>query len=101
MNWQAGLFLFSEDYKVESFSYDSLNNNAQDGYQRIRQTNDSWALFGNANWEINESFELRGGIRYTVDEKDLTVEDYYNTGFAPCIAPTFGIPGSLAALYAG
>ena len=94
INWQAGLFVFAEDYKVESFSYDSLNNNAQDGYQRIRQTNDSWALFGNANWDINESFELRGGIRYTVDEKALTVEDYYNNGFAPCIGPTFGVPGS-------
>ncbi|HWR96161.1 MAG TPA: TonB-dependent receptor [Arenimonas sp.] len=94
LNWQAGLFLFSEDYKVESFSYDSLNNNAQDGYQRIRQTNDSWALFGATTWDVSESFELRAGIRYTVDEKELTVEDYWNTGFAPCIAPTFGIPGA-------
>jgi iron complex outermembrane receptor protein len=94
LNWQAGLFLFSEDYKVESFSYDSLGGNAQDGYQRIRQTNDSWALFGATTWDISPAFELRAGVRYTVDEKDLTVEDYWNTGFAPCIAPTFGIPGA-------
>lgn len=84
INWQTGLFVFAEDYKVESFSYDSLNNNAQDGYQRIRQTNDSWAVFGNVNWDINESFELRGGVRYTADEKELTVEEYWNTGFVPC-----------------
>jgi hypothetical protein len=44
VNWQAGLFLFKEDYKVESFSYDSLAGNAQDGYQRIRQTNDAWRV---------------------------------------------------------
>ena len=43
LDWQAGLFYFEEDYDVESFSYDSLNGNAQDGYERINQTNDSWA----------------------------------------------------------
>jgi iron complex outermembrane receptor protein len=84
LRWQAGVFLFSEDYKVESFSYDSLNNNAQDGYQRIRQTNDSWAVFGATTWDVSPSFELRTGVRYTVDKKKLTVEDYWNTGFVPC-----------------
>ena len=52
-DWQAGLFLFQEDYDVESFSYDSLNGNAQDGYQRINQTNDSWAVFGAAQWQVS------------------------------------------------
>ncbi|MFY8205527.1 MAG: TonB-dependent receptor, partial [Arenimonas sp.] len=52
LNWQAGLFYFNEDYKVESFSYDSLAGGTQDGYQRIRQTNDSWAAFGAINWDI-------------------------------------------------
>jgi iron complex outermembrane receptor protein len=82
--WQAGLFYFNEDYKVESFSYDSLNNGVQDGYQRIRQTNDSWAVFGGAKWDVSDSFELRAGVRYTVDKKDLTVEAYSNSGFVPC-----------------
>lgn len=84
LNWQAGLFYFNEDYKVESFSYDSLAGGAADGYQRIRQTNDSWAAFGAINWDISDSFELRAGVRYTVDSKELTVEDYWNTGFVPC-----------------
>ncbi|WP_297799621.1 TonB-dependent receptor [Arenimonas sp. GDDSR-1] len=85
LNWQAGLFYFNEDYKVESFSYDSLAGGAADGYQRIRQTNDSWAAFGAINWDISDSFELRAGVRYTVDNKELTVEDYWNTGFVPCV----------------
>jgi iron complex outermembrane receptor protein len=84
-NWQAGVFYFKEDYRVESFSYDSLNNSAQDGYQRIRQTNDAWAVFGAVTWQATDRLELRGGLRYTVDEKELTVEDYWNTGFAPCV----------------
>ncbi|GAA5072911.1 TonB-dependent receptor [Lysobacter panacisoli] len=93
-NWQAGFFYFKEDYDVESFSYDSLNNGVQDGYERVNQTNDSWALFGAATWQATDKLELRAGARYTWDEKELNVEEYWNTGFAPCIGPTLGfIPG--------
>jgi iron complex outermembrane receptor protein len=84
-DWQAGLFYFKEDYDVESFSYDSLNGGAQDGYERINQTNDSWAVFGAATWKVTPAFELRAGARYTVDKKDLTVEAYTNSGFVPCV----------------
>jgi iron complex outermembrane recepter protein len=84
-NWQAGLFYFNEDYKVESFDYDSLNGGVQDGYERIHQTNDSWAVFGAATWQITPKFELRGGVRYTWDKKDLTVEEYETSAFAPCV----------------
>jgi len=84
-DWQAGLFLFKEDYDVESFSYDSLNGGVQDGYERINQTNDSWAVFGAATWEVTPAFQLRAGARYTVDKKELTVEEYWNTGFVPCV----------------
>ncbi|CAN4277454.1 TonB-dependent receptor [Pseudoxanthomonas sp. LjRoot125] len=79
-NWQAGLFYFDEDYKVESFSYDSIfTNGAQSGYERIRQTNDSYAIFGAATWQATDKLELRGGLRYTVDKKELTVEAYNGT----------------------
>jgi iron complex outermembrane receptor protein len=50
LNWQAGLYWFDEDYKVESFSYDSLAGSKQDGYQRVRQKNEAYALFGAVNW---------------------------------------------------
>jgi iron complex outermembrane receptor protein len=93
-NWQGGVFYFNEDYDVESFSYDSLAGGAQDGYERVRQTNDSWAIFAATTWQATEALELRAGVRYTWDEKELNVIDYWNTGFAPCIGPTLGIiPG--------
>ncbi|WP_425497768.1 TonB-dependent receptor [Lysobacter arvi] len=93
-NWQGGVFYFNEDYDVESFSYDSLNGGQQDGYERVRQTNDSWAVFAAATWQATDALELRAGARYTWDEKELNVIDYWNTGFAPCIGPTLGlIPG--------
>ncbi len=90
-DWQAGLFFFREDYDVESFSYDTLAGSAQDGYQRINQTNDAAAVFGAVTWRATDRLELRAGARYTADEKDLEVEEYFNSGFAPCIGPTLGI----------
>ncbi|NJN00640.1 MAG: TonB-dependent receptor, partial [Aquincola sp.] len=98
LDWQAGVFLFKEDYKVESFSYNSLGDpsvplaaNAQDGYQRIRQKNDAWAVFGNLSYAVSPALKLRGGLRYTEDKKKLTVEAYEQSGFAPCVGPTLGI----------
>lgn len=84
-NWQAGLFYFNEDYDVESFSYDSLAGGIQDGYERVNQTNDSWAVFAATTWDVNDAFQLRAGVRYTWDDKDLGVEEYWQTGFAPCV----------------
>jgi iron complex outermembrane recepter protein len=88
--WQAGVFLFKEDYKVESFSYDSTNASAQEGYQRIRQKNDAVALFGALNYDVTPQLKLRGGLRYTIDKKTLTVEDYNSSAFVPCVGPTIG-----------
>ncbi len=85
LDWQAGVFLFKEDYKVESFSFDTPSASAQDGYQRIRQTNDAWAVFGALNYAVTPQLKLRGGLRYTVDKKKLTVEAYENSGFVPCV----------------
>jgi iron complex outermembrane recepter protein len=98
LDWQAGVFLFKEDYKVESFSYDSPNANAQDGYQRIRQKNDAWAVFGALNYAVTPQLKLRGGLRYTVDKKKLSVEAYENSGFVPCVLfAKCDLPGLLLA----
>ena len=85
LNWQAGLFLFNEDYKIESFSYDSLAGSAQDGYLRVRQKNNAVAVFGAVNLAVTPDFKMRGGLRYTRDKKDFAVEDYNNSGFVPCV----------------
>ncbi len=94
LSWQAGVFLFREDYKIESFSYDSPSANAQDGYLRVRQKNDAAAVFGNVNVSLTPDFKLRAGLRYTRDNKTFAVEDYNASGFAPCFGPSNGIiPG--------
>ncbi len=99
LSWQAGVFLFREDYKIESFSYDSPSANAQDGYLRVRQKNDAAAVFGNVNFSVTPEFKVRAGLRYTRDSKTFAAEDYNASGFAPCIAPSnnivLGPPGTL------
>jgi iron complex outermembrane receptor protein len=90
LNWQGGVYLFSEDYTVDSYSYDSLAGNAQDGYQRIRQKNDASAIFGAVRFQATPALELRGGLRFTRDKKDLQVLAYEASGFAPCFGPTIG-----------
>ncbi len=85
LSWQAGLFFFHEDYKIESFSYDSLAASAQDGYLRVRQKNNAAALFGAVNFDVSPQLKLRAGLRYTKDKKTFNVEDYNNSGFVPCV----------------
>jgi iron complex outermembrane recepter protein len=87
LDWQAGVFLFRENYQIESFSYDSLNASAQDGYQRVRQKNNAAAVFGALSYAVTPALKLRGGLRYTTDKKDFDVEAYSNSGFAACTAP--------------
>lgn len=85
LGWQAGVYLFDEDYDVESFSYDSLAGGAQDGYQRIRQTNKATALFGALTYQATPALQLRGGLRFSRDKKQLDVLAYSNSGFVPCV----------------
>jgi len=95
LNWQAGLFYFHEDYRIESFSYDSTAGSALDGYQLVRQKNDALALFGAVNYAVTPKLMLRGGLRVTQDKKNFAVDDYWARGFAPCVGPTLGfIPGA-------
>ena len=49
-------------------------------------------------WQATDKLELRAGARYTVDEKKLTVEDYWNTGFAACVLAGKCTLAQLAAL---
>jgi iron complex outermembrane recepter protein len=85
VSWQAGVFVFKEDYKIESFSYDTLNASAQDGYQRVRQQNSAAALFGAVNFAVTPALKMRAGLRYTTDKKIFNVEAYEFTAFVPCV----------------
>ncbi|MCD0424071.1 TonB-dependent receptor [Rubrivivax sp. JA1024] len=77
LGWQAGVFLFRENFDFENFGYDSLSaGNPQNSYERSRQKNDAWAVFGAATWQATPALSLRAGLRYTRDKKDFDVLEY-------------------------
>lgn len=77
LQWQAGVYYFFEDITIDSFNYDSLApGNPQNGYAVQEQENTAYALFGSLEYAVNEDFTLRGGLRYTHDEKDFVAERF-------------------------
>jgi iron complex outermembrane receptor protein len=93
LNWQAGVYLFHEDLKIESFSFDSLTaGSPQNGYERVHQKNNAYAVFGAVNYAVTPEAKVRAGLRYTHDEKEFNVEDYNSA--------VFGTPPDLATLAA-
>jgi iron complex outermembrane receptor protein len=46
LGWQAGVYLFDEDYTSSRAGYDSTAGNVDHQYQRVRQKNNAYAVFG-------------------------------------------------------
>ena len=85
LQWLAGLYYFDEQLKIDSFNYSSLGGNSLNGLARQDQDNKAYALFGSVNLEVSPQLKLRGGLRYTKDEKDF----YADRLIAPPFSPTF------------
>jgi len=74
-NWLAGFFYFDESLQADSFGYDSLSpGNPQDGYAYQKQDATAYALFGSLNWQVSDSWNLAGGLRFSHDEKDFVAQ---------------------------
>ena len=87
-DWQAGLFYFDEDITIDSFNYDSLAGNIQAGHAVQTQQNKAWAVFASGDFDVTEKFKLRGGLRYTQDEKDFSAAILESAPFgAPVTGP--------------
>jgi len=90
-DWQAGLFYFDEDIAIDSFNYDSLGaGNPQSGYAVQQQRNKAWAVFASGEYDVTDAFKLRGGLRYTQDEKEFSAQVIDGVPFGtPAGPPTF------------
>ena len=64
-NWQVGAFYFDSDLTVSTlgFGFPPLTT--------LNHTNTSWAVFGQAGYDVSERLTVSAGLRYTEDEKDL------------------------------
>jgi iron complex outermembrane receptor protein len=85
LSWLAGLYYFDEQIQIDSFNYTSIGGNAQNGYANQDQQNKAYAVFGSVNLDVGWGLKLRGGIRYTKDDKDFVA----NRVQAPPFSPVF------------
>ena len=87
LQWLTGVYLFHEDLTIDSFSYDTLAGGAQNGYAQQHQKNTAWAVFGSLKYAVTDTLKLRGGLRYTDDEKDFTAARFQSPVGAGAIGP--------------
>ncbi len=70
LSWQAGVYLFREKYEIQSLAYDTLFGGPSTEVDAT-QTNNAWAVFASAGYQLTPDFKLRAGVRYTKERKSL------------------------------
>jgi outer membrane receptor protein involved in Fe transport len=65
MTWQVGAYYFHSELEV-------FTDPGFVAATTLIHENTSWAVFGQATWDLTETTRLTGGLRWTSDEKDLT-----------------------------
>ena len=63
--WQVGAFYFTTDYEDQTNPFFVPPT-------FVRQTNTSWAVFGQASYKVTDALALTGGVRWTDDSKGMT-----------------------------
>jgi iron complex outermembrane receptor protein len=87
-DWLLGFYYFDESLKAETFSYNSLApGNPQDGYAFQTQDATSWAAFASVDFRPADRWALKGGLRYTTDQKDFSAERPDPTFQTPTVKP--------------
>lgn len=70
LTWVAGLYYFSEEGDVYNpIQFFGLFGSPADNNE-YGLDNSSWAIYGQADWDITESLTITAGLRYTDEEKD-------------------------------
>jgi len=69
-NWQTGVYYFDEDVTGGSDNFESVNY-ARTSRLVSNQQNKAWAVFASATYNLTPDWTIRGGVRYTKDEKDF------------------------------
>ena len=93
-DWQSGLYLYREKITIDSFSYNTLAGSVEDGYARQKQDNKAWALFVSGDYDLTDQWTLKGGLRYTRDEKDFEATRYLSPFGADPIGPLTANPSA-------
>jgi iron complex outermembrane recepter protein len=86
-DWLVGFFYFDESLRAETTSYDTLGGGVQDGFAFQTQDSESWALFTSLDFRPTDRWSLKGGLRYTTDEKEFSAERPDPTFQSPTVRP--------------
>jgi iron complex outermembrane receptor protein len=74
LGYTVGAFYFNESIKIDSFDYNTLAGGAVDGYAYQNQKTESWAIFGNVDYDVTEQLNIGAGLRYSDDNKDFLAQ---------------------------
>lgn len=84
LRWQTGLFYFNEDVTAYGYSYGNATDPRNIAiFTDSRQETKTWALFGQASYDLTEQLTFTGGIRYNDEEKDFSVSRTLKPGAFP------------------
>ncbi|MRX07526.1 TonB-dependent receptor [Pseudoduganella sp. FT25W] len=70
LNWQTGVYYFKESGDGFSDNFDSTTQ-LQTSHLASHQNNEAYAAFGSVSYDVSSDFTVRGGVRYTHDQKDF------------------------------
>ncbi|WP_413623524.1 TonB-dependent receptor [Luteibacter sp. Lutesp34] len=90
LKWQVGTYYFDEDIAITNFSYDTLNNHALNGWVDQSQRTKAWAVFGSADYNFTDDFDVRAGARWSHDKRDFKAERFL--GFTGPVGPLTSQP---------
>ncbi|HOY78229.1 MAG TPA: TonB-dependent receptor [Hyphomonadaceae bacterium] len=68
LQWQTGVYYFDSAFTVTTVGPSGFPPPAT-----LKHENTSWAVFGQLSYDLTDALTLTGGLRYTDDEKKLTV----------------------------
>ena len=65
LNWQAGFYYFDTSFDIRTvgpaFPPETV----------VTHGNESWAVFGQASYDVSDQLTITGGLRYTEDEREF------------------------------
>jgi iron complex outermembrane receptor protein len=68
LQWQTGVYWFDSSYTITTVGPLGFPPSTT-----LTHDNTSWAIFGQASYDFSDQLTVTGGLRYTDDDKDLTV----------------------------
>jgi iron complex outermembrane receptor protein len=104
-DWIVGVYYFNENIRIDSFDYATPFGGGQDGYAVQKQMDVSSAVFGSLGYQINDQLKLKGGLRYSRDDKTWVGQRFVSPFGAGGIGPLYESPsaarttGDLSAVY--